>query len=280
MEISTSDGYRIVKFNITGISGAETIGGYKLRFHTSIEAPSWEGRNIDGVYARDPRVKLQLAGKDVATGLPEKHLSFLPRNHEYKSTTSFEFFLHAQQMEGIEKIRMGDGLSFELNLLYEFGDQYNTFFPGSNTTTLRVSQSDWLDVIKSMNYRHYMLLEIPTLSGENRDSKPPVSCLKTARNLIFSGHYTQAVVECRKALESVVSTQERSKAKKAFCSNGGNGAQEMSKNARITALTGCLYHLMNLSAHHECGGENIFNRSEAIMIYGSTASLIASCSAD
>lgn len=155
-----------------------------------------------------------------------------------------EIELDTARIEAIERIRLGGNLTFSIDL-------YATAYQGEKSETLYrqpyqliVSQSDWIKLLESIDYRKILLLEVPVPTGEsNADFAEATKHLANAQKQMLHGHYREAVSACRDVLESL----NRS------LNDAGEPAQsekkKRDKRDRFTAIRKSLNDLTHAAKH-------------------------------
>lgn len=117
---------------------------------------------------------------------------------------SLEIELDAARVEAIEQIRLGENLTFLIDL-------FATAYRGESSQQLyrqpyqlTISQSDWIKVLESIGYRKTLLIEIPIPTGEaNPALTEATKHLAKAQKQMLHGHCREAVGACRDVLESL-----------------------------------------------------------------------------
>jgi len=125
--------------------------------------------------------------------------------HTHKGNTDLEVELDARRVEAIERVRLGEDLSFKLNLhgVASVASERN---PQPVTVTLqyRANQSTWTEILEQMGYRKTMLLEIPVLGDGVSPTFPEAAeHLHTAQTHLLQGRFRDAVGACRDVMESL-----------------------------------------------------------------------------
>ena len=125
-------------------------------------------------------------------------------DYTFTSNIQLEMELDSRRMEAIEQIRLGEDLSFRLELYGIARSRQTPFQPVNATLQYRANQSTWIEVLGQMGYRQTLLLEIPVLSEEISPSFAESSeHLKKAQTMLLNGHFRESVGACRDVLESL-----------------------------------------------------------------------------
>ena len=207
---------------------------------------------------------------------PEKPLLIKTSPKNIDSFTIFNLVLNSYQLSILEDIRNGNDLYFKLKVYGETnGDQGKG--TASDEIPFYVNQSQWLDLLKSINYGEFLLFEIPVPSiTKSENLRAVVDLLNQARNHFLYGLYDETVATCRKALDSLTiildDEDKQTEAKKQF----KNDKEHMSLEQRVLFIREALRHFTHL-AHHvsEVGESFSFTRQEASFTLGSTAVIIS-----
>lgn len=278
MDFQHYNGYDAVVFTSEGVSGIPAIAGHLLRFSVHYEATPWN-LEWDGspTVFRGVRAKIDLGPERVRLGVvePERPLIISHDKYPQASTLLFEIFLTTWQIERLESIRQGNGLEFLLRLSGEriAKDGHMTV---DADLRINVSQSDWIAVLRAMEFGDYLLCEIPIEFGENVGLREAWAALDNARRLLYQGHYKNVVAECRTALEATLKELKPEKRVVAAVKQKNQTHLEMRKEDRILNLCDAVRHVAQLGVHIDATKQYVdFSRREAILIYSATAATIA-----
>lgn len=111
--------------------------------------------------------------------------------------------LDHRRVDAIEDLRPGGDLKFDITLrgaIRGGGEEERVEERGA----VPVNQSQWIEVLRGLEYDRRMLLEIP-VADESASPKMAEAArrLKKAQDAIFGGEYPAAVGCCREALEAL-----------------------------------------------------------------------------
>jgi len=149
------------------------------------------------------------------------------------------------------------------------GEQRRPSPPGglhtqSDNVTHKVPESEWIQKLNEAGYSRTLLFEIPLLTADGGKRFAPVEdALHAARKSFHEARYTQAVGECRKALEAMCAATGT--AKLPWKDVLGQAKQEMPIRDRFSLSLTTTWHLTD-PAHHD--GE--YDREQAHYILGMT----------
>ena len=279
MGFKHENGYEAIEFRAAGISGVSAVDGYLLRFSVSYLAKAWQPE-----YTGAPRTfhnfhaRAELGADRLRLGTPktERPLMITPHEREHPGTLTFELLLPASTIEKIEAFRAGEGLEVRLLLSGErVGAEYG---PEHDEVLFRINQSQWIDVLKQMNFGNYLLCEIPIELGEDEELRDVWASMTRARELLYRGHYSNVVVECRKALETALVHFEAKKDGQAAAAKyreSSSTRMSMSKRERLLSLVNAANHATQLGAHPDDNNQVVdYSRREALLVFSVTATAV------
>jgi hypothetical protein len=184
--------------------------------------------------------------------------------------------LTTQQLAAIEDLRAGGDLRFQLALLGEGGPEVR---PGEvhavhDTLWLGLGRSDWIVQLRTARAMDILLLEVAMPLLEPSEANRSISdALKRAQKLLAEGHYSECVINCRKAIEGLATMQGRLRNWSPDALRRlANGREAMTKEEREVALEASLFHFASLAAHD---ASTEFRRRDAKLAVTLVASLVA-----
>lgn len=264
----------------TGVHLQGGIGLYLLRFSIYFDVKAHPDQlapfRFENVSARvfaggAPSSQTLLGAAD-----PEAPI-LLRTTTEYPSSTQllFDVALSVSQLEALEAIRTGGDLYFKLHL---YGESYGTHdpIPAHDDVHVHVNQTEWIRLLKQVGFSEIILFEVP-LPAQSDDGifRSAVDHLRKARDLFLAGHYDESVAKCRLAIENCAKAkgdeQQQGSAVKAYCDNRA----AMSTNERLLLIRAAVKHYTQLAHHDLDDGVSGFRRSDASLILGMTAGLLA-----
>ena len=200
-----------------------------------------------------------------------------PRGRTLKNALpfSYEFRISVAlpQLAAIEELRAESDLHFELVISGDGGDEAKpTEIQSFNQPLWRaVPRSDWISQLRAAKAMDILLLEIPMPFAEpSKELRAVVEALRRAQRHFFEGHYSDCVINCRKAIEQLLSLQGRDRT--AAFRRLASDREGMSKDERRTAIEAALFHFSSLAAH-DSGTE--FDRRDARLAMSLAAALVA-----
>lgn len=260
-----------------GIQGSKNVGTYRLMIPLSLhlmskeKEPYYEFKNF--------RCRVFLKGMGYLGIADPWSLTYL--NNEYSQNHPINFFidLNNEQILEIEKNRNHKSLSLKLNIECEVVENGKSM-GGQIEYEFEIQQSEWINVLKQMNYMNYLLFEIPMVSHDNSQQfHNAVNFLTKANEALYEGKYSEVIANCRKAIESVIKSSDLSK----LINNADNqyltNRKLMTKEDRELIIINAIQNYTHLGHHTDNdGAETTFYRPEANFILGATVELISKLS--
>ncbi|HLQ25384.1 MAG TPA: hypothetical protein VK138_05820 [Acidiferrobacterales bacterium] len=300
-------GEHIAEINVQKIRGELGTGFYRLWFHADVTVsalrPSEQKRRITvREFRGEVRVHGAVANPDHLLGplCPESPVFIEQSANGQKSQIRLYIDLNKEQMEALENIRNGGDLWFRFHWM-AIGNGPQGFWPinGWSGLEFQANQSDWLRVLKEMNYGEFLLFEIPIPKEEyNSELRQSVLYLRRARENFYKGEWDKAIGDCRDVLKKLTDglgdTDEISRAKKMYCARKGqkiaselaqtggpntttgdpNLREEMTAIQRFLFLREALMHVTHLSHHASDNAEiELFDRKDAASVLALTAAI-------
>lgn len=280
MSFQHENGHEAIRFCAEGVSGAAALDGYLLRFSVSFTLPAWkkEFGSVESIF-HNFHARAELEPNQLRLGNPRAQAPLVITTHNYQQsgTFAFELQLSSSTVEKIEQFRAGGGLGVKMHISGErIGQQHATQY---DDVYYRVSQSQWVDVLRQMNFGDYLLCEIPIELGDDSDLRGIWAFMTDARELMCNGHYRSAVLECRKAFETTMKrfNMEASIARAAVMNRESH--RSMPKRERFLNLYEAAKRATHLSAHPDANNEVVdYSRREALLIFAVVAAAIAEIS--
>ena len=261
------NGDYVIEFDQFTVSGREAAGGYGFNF---VFKGSRQGRE-NPLLISDISLSLSLSDpiKPIATMIPSStqiiQCHNFPNNGEQ---LNFEIILAGEQINFIEEQRQENDLVLNI-ALRALTSANNTVWPSFDSSDAIVSREHWLRALKSSGFRQTVLFELPL---------PPVTgelseLISKAQEFIETGHYKDAVMQCRHIIEQI----ETSRGDKNLSVAANKMAQvrdkreEMTAIERMLSLREQLKNVCHLGAH----SKEKFTRSQAKSMLGITIALLA-----
>jgi hypothetical protein len=268
------------------ISGRQGVGASELRFSLA-----WNigPKRQDAISIFDTRIWVSVApeGRNQAVPLgsaqPETSWCDETRDgHPYDSHVMYRLGVPNSQLLALEELRQGRSLVFTLDVR---GNSYGPRGVRSldDQLQLRVNVSDWSRVLKECGAADVLLVGVHMPLNGGAHGRAALDLVKRANEHLVFGHYTAAVAECRRAVESLwksanLTTPARDARKRLV---NMDGQLSMSKRDRELALGEALRIFCHTAHHvgHDAEPE-IFGRTDAALAVSTAASLISSLAAD
>ncbi len=270
---SITDGQNriIVDFRENGLSSRPGLTGGLLQFSVESYVPETPSDKA-GSTCFNLLAKVYVEDQYLGRAYPEQPKRFTTTDYVQNACFFFELTVLPQQIEAVEKVRLGNGLNFRLDLSCEILDSHNATHNNANLT-YRISQSEWLNVLSRIGCGDYLLFELPVYSGGDNEIRKAFGEFSIAKDHFYLGHYFDVVAHCRIALEFISNDSELRKVK---C-DARSGSRNMLKSERLLHFHAVLIDLTHL-AHHGASDGYItsFSRDEAQLVLGATASILSS----
>ena len=179
----------------------------------------------------------------------------------------FEVILTKEQINVLEEHRQDKDLKLNLGLRALISSD-GTLLSSYDCEDFIVPREEWLKALNNAGFRQTVLFEIPLPFG----TKELNNFFEKAQEFIESGHYKEAVIQCRHIIEQIESIREDKKQSSAANTKAHSGERKnMSTIERLLSLREQLKNICQLGAH----GSETFTRSQAKAILGMTMTLIA-----
>ena len=265
MGITAGGGTVVVDFKAGSVHGLPMLGAYLLRFFVNYSMPPW-----NKTYRfSNMRARISLANGLQILGFayPEVPMVLTSHSHHQDATVSFDIALTANQLEALERIRLGKELTFVLDIQGEV--TYNSERDSRNDRIqVLVNQKTWIDALKEMNFSSSILVELP-LNSQEVAASAAWKAVQKAKEHLYYGNYDEVVSVCRVALEGIqASKEEVADSIKSFASD----RRAMTKKQRSIYALASLEHYTH-PAHHIEGMES-YNRNDAIFVLGATIAFV------
>lgn len=256
----------IIEFDQLTVSGCEAVGGHAFSFTLR---GSREACN-EQVSIFDISLSLSLTDpiKPLLTAISSS--TQLVQCHNFANTSEqihFECVLTKGQVSAIEDYRLEGDLKLSVGLRALVTSD-NGLYSSFDMADVVIPRQHWLNALRSAGFRQTLLFEVPLPSG----SEELTGIMSKAQEFIETGHYQDAVMQCRRIIESVENLRN-DKQRSAAANKKAHGAdrQDMSAIDRLMSLREQLKNICQLGAH----GTDQFSRSQARAVLGMTMVLLA-----
>lgn len=268
------------------ISGRQGVGACELRFSLAWNiAP----KRQDAISIFDTRIWVSVVpeGQNQAMPLgsaqPETSWCDETREgHPYDSHVMYRLGVSNSQLLALEELRQGRSLVFTLDVR---GSSHGPRGVRSldDQLQLRVNVSDWARVLKECNAADVLLVGVQMPLDGGTHGRAALDLVKRANEHLVFGHYTAAVAECRRAIESLWKSANLAaparEARKRLVNM--DGQLSMSKRDRELALGEALRIFCHTAHHVGSDAEpEIFGRTDAALAVSTAAALISSLATD
>jgi hypothetical protein len=199
------NGDYIVEFNQFKVNGREAAGGYCFTFSLQGNRKGIE----DPMVIFDMRLSLSLSSptKPIVTSIPSSIQIIQCYEHPNSSEQlHFEVVLTKEQVNAIEEYRQDKDLTLNLGLRALTSND-GTLISNFDCEDLVVPREQWLKALNNAGFRQTILFEIP-LPPESNELN---NFYTKAQEFIESGHYKEAVIQCRHIIEQIESLREDKK---------------------------------------------------------------------
>ncbi|MCG7876957.1 MAG: hypothetical protein N0C90_11575 [Candidatus Thiodiazotropha endolucinida] len=261
------DSEYIVEFDQLSINGREAVGGYAFNFLLNGSRQGCESQI--SVFAISLSLSLSGSVKPIVTYIPSStqlvQCFTFPNNSEQ---LHFEVVLTREQINAIEENRREKDLILNLGLR-ALTSSGGSVWPSFESTDVTVPREHWLGALKNSGFRQTLLFEVPLPSVADE----LIALLSKAQEFIETGHYKDAVMQCRHIIEHV-ETIRGDKNLSIAANKMSQTRQErevMTAIERMLNLREQLKNVCQLGAH----GSEYFTRSQAKAVLGMTMALLA-----
>lgn len=256
----------IIEFDRLIVSGREAAGGYAFSFTLRGSRPACSAP----VSIFDISLSLSLSDpvRPLLTAVPSS--TQVVQCHSFANNSEqihFECVLTKGQVNAIEDYRLEGDLKLNVGLraLTTSGDGLLTSFDVADVV---VSREHWLNALKSAGFRQTLLFEVPLPSV----SEELTGIISKAQEFIETGHYKDAVMQCRHIIEQVEKVRDdKNQSSAANTKAHSKERKDMSSIERLLSVREQLKNVCQLGAH----GSESFTRSQAKTVLAMTMALLA-----
>jgi len=257
----------IVEFDQLSISGREAAGGYAFNFMLK---GNRQGRESP-LLIFDISLSLSMSGptRPIITSIPSSNQ--IVQCHNFPNNSEqlhFEAVLTKEQINAIEEHRQEKDLTLNIGLR-ALTSSDSTVRSSFDCFDVIVPREHWLGALKSSGFRQTLLFEVPLPSVTDE----LIEHISKAQEFIETGHYKDAVMQCRHIIEYVESIRDDKQLSVAANKKAQNRQEreEMTAIERMLSLREQFKNVCHLGAH---GGEH-FTRSQAKAVLGMAMALLA-----
>lgn len=251
-----------------------TVGGFELAFAVQgVSVPRIGEQAVIWLAPDLARISIGTGVRDLGTARPNHSLRVRTLNSPLPMDYEFRLPLSASQLGAVEECRAGGDLAFRIVISGVAGSendltQRETF---QVVLTRTVPQSEWIQHLRSVKAAEILLLEVPMPFVDPPEKAAAVTnLLRQAQTHFLSAHYTDSVINCRKAIEALESLIERDRA--GLLRKLATDREGLTKDQRRTTIEAALYHFGSLAAHDAAIA---FDRRDAKLALALTSALIS-----
>ena len=268
----------IAEPSLARIHGFKVAGGFGFRLGLEFGVPAWDVSKVGPM----PTVLFYPAAVQVgetepyALGRAFSETAQPFRVTEFGSAPNgvlFDIVLSPAAMEHLERTRVGRGMTVKMRLQVE-ARRDGEVQVISDDVSKSFNQSDWLAALEQAGFGRTMLFEVPIPEGVVGDEHW-YRLLERARLEFLRGQYSAAVSSCRLVLESLTDNLAQTAALQD--ANDLKKKRDRTLVQRELVLRHAAMEFSNPSHHVDSGlPDDIYDRRNAQMLMGITASLVAS----
>lgn len=266
------------------VNGQESIGGSQLRFVMAWTLFPKRADVVHSVFGTSIWVSVMPEGASnpilLGQAMPETVWCDESREGQaYDRQVMYRLSLPSPQLLALEQMRQGKGLTFMLDVRGNGQGPWGlrTF---NQSVALQVNVSDWIRVLKEANAADVLLVGVHlTTDMSAPGARAAMELVRRANEHLVQGHYSAAVAECRRALESLWKSArltEPARAARKLMSTQEERIS-MTKRDRELALGEALINFSHAAHHVGPNAEpEMFGRLDAALAVASTAALASS----
>lgn len=256
----------IIEFDRLDVQGRSAVGGYAFTFifrgsRHACEIPITILDISMGISLTNPAEPL-VAAIPSSNQIVQCH--GYPNNNEQ---LIFETILTKEQVNALEDCRQESELNLNVSLrALTFSSE--GLLPSYEASNVVIPRELWLNALKNSGFRQTLLFEIPLPTVP----ESLATILSKAQEFIETGHYKDAVMQCRHVIEHIEMMRgDKNLSRDANSKAHGKERTSMSSIERLLSLREQLKNICQLGAH----GSEDFTRSQAKAVLGITLALLA-----
>lgn len=256
----------IIEFDQLSISGREAAGAYA--FNLTLRGSRQACSAPVSIFDISLSLSLSDTVRPLLTAAPASNRVVQCHNFANNSEqVHFEFVLTKGQVNAIEDYRQEQDLKLNVGLraLTTSSDGPLASFDVADVV---IPREHWLNALKSAGFRKTVLFEVPLPSVSDELER----IISKAQEFIETGHYKDAVMQCRHIIESIEELRgDKDEAKDANRKAHGSSRKDMTSIERLLSLREQLKNVCQLGGH----GREAFTRSQALSVLGMTMALVS-----
>lgn len=259
------NGNYIVEFERLTVHGREAAGGYGFAF--LMRGGRLPCQSKMAIFDISLSISLADPMRPIVASIPSSDRMIQCHSFASSEQAVFETVLSREQVNALEEYRQDRDLKLNLGLkaLIASDDQ---LVPSFDCGDISIPREQWLDALRNAGYRNTLLFEIPlpTTSGDID------KVFSKAQEFIETGHYKDAVMQCRHIIEQVETIRgDKKESGSANKMAHSSDRKDMNATERLLSLREQLKNICQLGAH----GTGEFTRSQAKAVLGMTMVLVA-----
>lgn len=260
------NGRYLIEFDRLDVQGRKAVSGCGLVFSLRGSSPGSE-RNVDIIYIQLGLFHPDGSGFIVPSILCADSLRQTSQYSNGNENFHFEAVLTSEQINAIEGFRQDGDLKLILTLkalLSSSSGLANSY----ERSEVVVPREQWLKALKSSGFCRTVLYEI-SLPACDVDIE---GLLAKARGFVETGHYKDAVMQCRHIIESIEELRgDKRQAQAANRMAHSDSRKDMTSIERLLSLREQLKNVCQLGGH----GREAFTRSQSLSVLGMTMALVS-----
>lgn len=256
----------MIEFDQLFVHGREAAGGYGFIF--SLRGGRQAGASKLSIFELSLSITIAQPPRPLATAIPSttQVIRCHPGAH-HSEQIYFETVFTREQVNALEEFRQQNdvGLVLDLRALIISGDE---LIPSHDRTEITIPREQWLTALNNAGFRNTLLFEIPLPAA----SEDVMALYSKAQEFIETGHYQDAVMQCRRIVECIETLRgDKKLARSANEQAHSSARQAMTGVERLLSLREQLKNVCQVGAH----GTEPFSRSQARAVVGMTMTLLA-----
>lgn len=261
------NGTDIAEFNQLIVTGREALGGYAFNF--SLKGSRKACDSPTKISEISLSLSLSEPVRPFVVAIPSSNqniqCSIYGNNSEQQN---FVVILTKEQINALEEYRQEGDLKLKIGLraLTESSEQQ---WPSYAEDVVEVSRQHWLEALEKCGFGQTLLFEIPLPDV----SAELMTLISKAQEFIQTGHYKDAVMQCRHIIERIENDRNDKELSMGANKKSHNrqNRETMSSIERMLCMREQIKNLCHLGAH----GSEDFTRSQAKSVLGMTMALLA-----
>lgn len=268
-----------------GISGGQGLGSSEVRFSLAWNLAPKRG---DAISIFGTRIWVSVSNEGGSQSLPlgpaDPETAWCDETRDHASFDRYVMYrlcVQSAQLVALEQRRQGQPLVFTLDVRGN-GHGPNGVRSIDDQLQMHVNVSDWVRVLSECGAADVLLVGVD-LPLSSEPSRAAVELVRAASKHLALGHYTAAVAECRRAIESLWRSADLVKrageARKLLANQ--DGQRSMGKRDRELAMGEAMRIFCHIAHHVGSDSEpEVFGRLDAALAVSTTAALVSSLISD